>query len=373
MFEDELRELEEQGLLRTVRDRASAQGRVITVGEREFLNFASNDYLGLANHPALRQAAEKALRDFGTGGGASRLLAGGTRLHRELEEVVASLKGTDDTIVFTSGYAANTGSLPALAGPADALFSDALNHASLIDGCRLSRADRHVYRHRDMSHLAELLAQSGARRKVVVTDTVFSMDGDLAPLPELFALCREHQALLYLDDAHGTGVLGEGRGALAHWGLAPEPWIIQMGTFSKALGSLGGFVAGESGTIQLLRNRARSFFFSTALPPPVAAASLAAFSLLREDRSLISCLWNNRHVLSRGLSGLGLDSGDSATPIVPVLLSSVEEALTLAARLEAQGIYAPAIRPPTVARPRLRLTVTAAHRKEDVERLVAAM
>jgi 7-keto-8-aminopelargonate synthetase-like enzyme len=208
---------------------------------------------------------------------------------------------------------------------------------------------------------------------VVVTDTVFSMDGNLAPLPELFALCREHRALLYLDDAHGTGVLGEGRGALAHWGLAPEPWVVQMGTFSKALGSLGGFAAGEPGTLQWLRNRARSFIFSTALPPAVAAASLAAVTLIQNDRSLIRSLWENRGLLSRGLSDLGLDTGDSGTPIIPVLLRSVEEALSLAARLEARHIYAPAIRPPTVVRPRLRLTVTAAHRPEDVERLLVAL
>jgi 8-amino-7-oxononanoate synthase len=373
VFGPELQRLRRQRLLREIRDRASAQGRTITINGKEFINFASNDYLGLANHPAPKEAAIEALRKFGTGAGASRLLSGGCVLHAKLEGRLAAFKGTEAALLFTSGYAANTGIIPAIAESGDAIFSDELNHASIIDGCRLSRAETHIYRHADAGHLESLLGQTEARRKIVVTDSVFSMDGDIAPLPDICGLCVKHDAILFMDDAHGTGVLGGGRGALAHFGIRPEPWIIQMGTLSKALGSLGGFVAGSRKTVEWLVNSARSFIFSTALPAPVVAASLSALKILEGDTSLVEKLRQNIETLTVKLKGLGLDTGKTESPIVPVILKSAGEALEMSARLLEEGIYAPAIRPPTVREPRLRLTVTALHTEEDIERLAAAL
>lgn len=365
--------LRKNSLLRALRDRASPQGASIAIGGREYLNFASNDYLGLAAHPRLVQAARAAIERYGAGAGASRLLAGGCPLHGELEAALARLKGTEAALLFNSGYSANTGMLPALARAGDAIFSDELNHASIIDGCRLSGAETFVYRHGEAAHLAELLGKARGKRKIVATDTVFSMDGDIAPLKEIFSLCGEHGALLYLDDAHATGVLGGGSGALAHFGLSPGPRIVVMGTLSKALGSFGAFAAAEDNTVRWLLNSARSFIFSTALPPAPVAAALEALRVLGEGGGLLERLWENRRMLQASLEGLGLDTGQSETPIVPVLLGEPGEALALSGRLLERGIYAPAIRPPAVRRPRLRLTVTAAHRREDVERLADAL
>jgi 8-amino-7-oxononanoate synthase len=375
VFEEELDQMRRMGLFREVRDRASVQGRLIVIDGRQCLNFASNDYLGVASHPALREAAAVAVERQGFGGGASRLLAGGSELHRELERTVANFKGTHAALVFNSGYAANTGAIPALAGEGDAVFSDELNHASIIDGCRLARARTFVFRHRDTGHLEKLLQDSDARRKLVVTDTVFSMDGGIAPLPEILSLCSEHGAMLYLDDAHGTGVLGGGKGALAHFSLAPEPWVIQMGTFSKALGSFGAFAAGSTDVIHWLVNTCRSFIFSTALPAPVVAASSAALELVggAAGRERQASLWENTRRLTEELKALGLNTGESETPIVPVMRESIESALSLSRRLFEQDIYAPAIRPPTVPTPRLRLTVTAAHTEEDITDLSGAL
>jgi 8-amino-7-oxononanoate synthase len=370
MFEDMLEDRKREGLLREIHDRASAMGRTITVDGRELLNFASNDYLGLASNEKLKQAASKAIMIFGTGAGASRLLSGGTRLHEELEQGVASFKGTPSALVFNSGYAANTGVLPALAGEGNAIFSDELNHASLIDGCRLSGAAKYIYRHADMEHLEDFLGSSTAKQKVVATDSVFSMDGDIAPLAGLMELSEKYGAILYIDDAHGTGTLGNGRGALAHFGLNPGPRVIQMGTFSKALGSFGAFVAADRGTTRWLINSARSLIYSTALPPAAIAASIAALEIVGTDSAPVERLWENRERLAGGLADLGLNTGRSRTPIIPVLFDSVEGALAASARLRKEGIYAPAIRPPTVKRPRLRLTVTAAHTEEDIARIL---
>ena len=373
MFEDMLEDRKQQGILRSIHDRSSAMGRIIRVEGRDLLNFASNDYLGLASNERLKQAATKAIMLFGTGGGASRLLSGGTRLHGELEQRLASFKGAPSAIVFNSGYAANTGALAALAGVGDAIFSDELNHASLIDGCRLSRAAKYIYRHADLGHLENFLLSSTASRKIVATDTVFSMDGDIAPIDELAELCEKYGAILYIDDAHGTGVLGRGRGALAHFGLAHQPFIIQMGTFSKALGSSGAFIASDKGTADWLVNSARSLIYSTALPPASVAASAAALDIVEHDTTLNERLWANRDRLFNGLEGLGLNTGQSLTPIIPVLAGSVSEAAGLSARLRQNGIYAPAILPPTVREPRLRLTVTASHTAEDIDSLLDAL
>jgi len=373
VFGDELESLRESFLLREIRDRSSPQGRTIIVAGRECLNFSSNDYLGLANHPALKDAARSALGEYGTGAGASRLLSGGTDIHRALEERIAGLKGAEAALVFNSGYAANTGAIPALAGEGDAILSDELNHASIVDGCRLSRAKTLVYRHRDAGHLDEILGAVPARRKIVVTDTVFSMDGDIAPLKDIAGLCGRHGALLYLDDAHGTGVLGGGRGALEHAGVRPEPWIVQMGTFSKALGSFGAFVAAEKSVVRFLLNTARSLMFSTALPAPVAAASLMAVEMVASEEAPVERLWTNREMLCSALKGIGLDFGNSETPIVPVMARDAGAALALSEELLRRGIYAPAIRPPAVETPRLRISVTAAHTGGDIDALIEGL
>jgi 8-amino-7-oxononanoate synthase len=373
VFDEDLKNLEAEGLLRGIADRNSPQGPKIVIGGRELLNFGSNDYLGLAAHPSLRKAAERALGHYGVGGGASRLLSGGTSLAGELEARAASLKGAGAALLLNSGYAANTGIIPAIARAGDAIFSDELNHASLIDGCRVSRAETRIYRHRDMEHLERLLKQTWAKRKAVVTDSVFSMDGDIAPLKDLDTLCTRYNALLYLDDAHATGVLGGGRGSLAHFSMEPEPWIIQMGTFSKALGSYGAFAAADEVKIKWLTNSARSLIYSTALPACVVAASLEAIEILEKDAGLIDRLWGNRERLASGLQKLGLNTGASETPIVPIILKGVKETVNLSDKLLEAGIYAPAIRPPSVKESRIRLTVTAAHTAEDIDRLLEAL
>lgn len=369
MYEEELKALREENLLRRIVYRASSQGAIIRIGRRNYVNFSSNDYLGLSAHPRLVRAVRLAAVRYGAGAGASRLLAGGDALHRKLERMTASFKGTGAALLFNSGYAANTGIIPALADEPDVILSDELNHASIIDGCRLSHARTLVYRHRDMSELRRLARECGGRRRIVVTDTVFSMDGDVAPLMDICEICRETGSMLYLDDAHGTGVLGEGRGALARFGIAPEPWMVQVGTFSKALGSFGAFVAAGSEIIEWISNRARSFLFSTALPPPVVAASLEGLSIASEDTRLIEKLWERKRFLDDSLKTAGWRGAVSETPIVPLATSSVEEALRLSRFLLGKGFYVPAIRPPTVREPRLRITVTAAHEEEQIEAL----
>ena len=381
MFEEEVRKLKEQGLYRKLIDRASGQGPVIRINGKKYVNFSSNDYLGLADHPDLVKAAAEAMRKYGFGAGASRLLAGGTLLHQKLEKSIAAWKGTDAARVFNSGHAANTGIIPALASEDDVIFSDSLNHASIIDGCRLSRAKTVVYRHKDISDLKNLLNKEKGRRRIIISDTVFSMDGDIAPIRELHDLCSSfntsrlmpHALLLYVDDAHGTGVLGRGRGALAHFGVKPEPWIIQMGTFSKALGAFGAFAAGSEDIMQWISNRARSLLFSTALPPAVIAAVRAALQMIRKDRGLVQKLWSNRDYLIKALHVIGYDNIVSETPIIPIKTSSFEEAVRLSQFLFEHRVYAPAIRPPTVKEPRIRIVVTAVHEKKHLKRLVSLL
>ncbi len=381
MFENDLAKLKQNGLFRQILARASSQGPVIGIGRKKLVNFSSNDYLGLADHPDLDKAAEQAMHKYGFGAGASRLLAGGTLLHEKLEKSIAAWKGVDAAVVFNSGHAANTGIIPVLAGEGDVIFSDSLNHASIVDGCRLSRAKTIVYRHSDILHLKNLLKKEKGRRRIIITDTVFSMDGDIAPLKELYDLCiavnsspiTHHPLLLYLDDAHGTGVLGKGKGALAHYGIRPEPWIIQMGTFSKALGAFGAFAAGSDDAMQWISNRARSLLYSTALPPAVIAAANAAVQMIRKDRGLVQKLWSNREYLIKALHDIGYDSSLSETPIIPIRTSSIKEAVRISQFLFDHGVYAPAIRPPTVKEPRIRIVVTAVHQKKHLNRLVSLL
>lgn len=385
MFQDKLKDLQKNQVFRTIKDREAAQGPRIHFEGREFINFASNDYLGLSNHPEVVNSAKAAMEQFGFGIGASRLLSGGTVLHTELEQKIAQFKETEAALVFNSGYAANTGIIPSIAGERDIIFSDELNHASIIDGCRLSRAKTMIYRHKDISHLSELIKKESSAGRVkgkfiVVTDTVFSMDGDIAPLKEIHDVCislnselrTPDSVLFYLDDAHGTGVLGAGRGALAHFNIKTEPWIIQMGTFSKALGSYGAFVAGNRNVIEWIINTARSFVFSTALPPCVIAASLKALELVNSTSDLVGRLRENRIKFVKALDKTGF-AAESETPIIPLKIGSTGDTLKAAQNLYKKGIYVPAIRPPTVKEPRLRITVTAAHSEEDINSLAKAL
>ena len=380
-IEKELEGLRSAALIREISDRtpAGSPGDMpsdmrVTLRGRTCINFASNDYLGLASEPALYKEAAMASEKFGSGAGASRLLAGGTELHSGLEKETASLKGAPSALLFGTGYAANTGAIPALAREGDTLFSDELNHASIIDGCRLSRAEVIIYRHRDTAHLEELMKGRARGRNIIVTDTVFSMEGDIAPIEELDRLAQAHGALLYLDDAHGTGVLGPGgEGALAHLQVASGAHIVQMGTFSKALGSMGGFVAGEEAMVQYLVNRARTFVFSTALPAPVVAASLAALEAVRTDQGRRERLRRNCALMADALTSLGIDGHSPETPIFPIKAGDTGHALSISSGLFKQAFHAPAIRPPSVPHPIIRASVSAAHRPEDIRAFADAI
>lgn len=373
MFSEKLNLLKEKNLLRRIYDRESPQGPRILLKGQEYISFSSNDYLGLAGHPYIINTANESMSRYGFGAGASRLLSGGSILHHQLEEKIAQFKNTEAALVFNSGYAANTGIIPALADRDTVLFSDELNHASIIDGCRLSKAETVVYNHKDVMHLEECLKKKAATKKVIVTDTIFSMDGDIAPLREIVRLCRTYNAYLYIDEAHATGVIGKGKGALTHFDIDPEPWIIQMGTFSKALGSFGAFLAGSADIIAWTLNTARSFIYSTALPSCIIAASIAALELMENDPHIIKQLWTNRDKAAQGILAAGYDTMGSETPIIPVKTGSIQNTLRIAKHLFEQGIFAPAIRPPTVKESRIRITVTAAHTDEDIERLIEVL
>jgi len=379
-MDDELNERRRRGLYRRRRRLESAQGVRVRIDGRELVNFSSNDYLGLAANARLARAAAAAARRYGCGAGASPLVSGHSRPLRRLEQDLADWERTDAALVFSSGYTANLAALSSLAGPEDAVFSDELNHASLIDGCRLSRAGVHIYRHRDVGHLYELLRRDGAsaRRRLIVTDTVFSMDGDLAPLAELIELAERHDALLLLDEAHATGILGpSGRGLtdLLPPGRLDPDRVIKVGTLSKALGTQGGFVCGSRQLVDYLVNCARPYIFSTALAPPLAAAARTAVSLViaepeRRDRVLALA-----ELLRVKLQGLGQAPSDSRCQIVPVIVGGAEAAVELSTRLQDHGLLVPAIRPPSVpdGTARLRISLTAGHSEEDVCRLADAL
>jgi 8-amino-7-oxononanoate synthase len=379
-----LTQLKTDNLFRQTRAISAVAGPIVTHDGRPFINFSSNDYLGLAQHPALREAAARAARDLGTGAGASRLITGTLKLHEELETATAAFKGTEAALVFNSGFQANTAAIPALVGEDDVIFSDALNHASLIDGCRLSRARRVVYPHADTAALRELLSREHATRRpgqdfLIVTDAVFSMDGDLAQLSKLHALASEFDARLYVDEAHATGVFGaRGRGLCEHAGLDPRnERLIQMGTFSKAFGSFGAYLAGSRELIDVLVNRARGFIYSTALPPAVIAANMAALEIVQAQPELRNRLWERIAQMGRLLSfpAAAEDDNQGTSPIFPLILGTEKSALHLAAKLWDNGIWAQAIRPPTVppGTARLRLTVTAGHTTEQIQKLTWAI
>jgi 8-amino-7-oxononanoate synthase len=373
MFEQELSKLKEQHLLRRLTVLDSCEGPHITVQGRKLLLLCSNDYLGLASHPALSTAASAAMEQHGLGSGSSRLVSGTSRLHRELEQRIARFKGTEAALAFNSGYAANTGIIPAIAGPGDVVLSDSLNHASIIDGCRLSKAQVHIYRHADPDHLELLLKKSPlSRRRLIVSDGIFSMDGDLAPLPQLVYLAGKYSAILMVDDAHATGVLGRtGRGSTEHFGLS-HGVPVQMGTLGKALGSFGAYVAGSRDLIDYLVNTSRSFMFSTSMPPAVCAAAIAAFDIIDGRPELRDRLWKNRERFVRGLLSHGITPGNSQSAIIPIMVGDSSRALMVSERLFERGIYASAIRPPTVPEgtARIRTTVMASHSDEDIDHAI---
>lgn len=367
---------EAAGLRRRIRTFTGPQEPRTSVEGRPAILLASNAYLGLNTHPLVIQAAQRAAAEFGTGSGGSRLVTGTCRLHRDLEAALAGLKGTEDAVLFGTGYQANVGAITALVGPGDLILSDELNHASIIDACRLSRARVRVYRHADPGHLAALLEaeRSAHRRCVVVTDGVFSMEGDIAPLPEICDLARRYGALVMVDDAHGTGVLGpRGGGTVEHFGLRGRV-DIQVGTLSKALASEGGFVAGSALLCEYLRNRSRPFIFSTAPTPPSVGAALAALGILRAEPARLERLRAAARWLRGALAGLGYRVPPGETPIIPIRVGEPEPAVALAQALEEEGVFVPAIRPPSVppGTSRLRVTVMATHTEEDLEAAVAA-
>lgn len=371
---EELAALERGGLRRQLQPLSGAPGTHIEVAGQRLLSFSSNDYLGLATHPRLAAAAARAASEA-TGATAARAVVGSLPCHDALEQALAAFEGSEAALLFGSGYQANVGVLQALCGPEDVVLSDAWNHASLIDGARLSRARVEVYGHLDLADLERRLeATAPARRRVVVTDSVFSMDGDLADLPALVALCRRHAALLVVDEAHATGLYGaQATGLCEAQGVAHEV-DVRVGTLSKALGSYGAFVASGRATRELLLNRARSFIFTTALPPTVCAASLEALSVLRDEPWRRERLWAHVETLAAGLNALGLPAAPRS-PIFPVQLGSPERALAAAAGLAARGIWVRAIRPPTVpiGTSRLRLTLSAAHTDQEVRALLQAL
>jgi 8-amino-7-oxononanoate synthase len=369
-LKSELDQLHQAGLWRSLRSVTTAPtGRVLLDG-RDVILLGSNNYLGLSVHPIVTEAAVTAARKYGTGASASRLMSGNCDLYTELESKIAKVKETEAALVFGSGYLANIGTIPVLAGDGDLILSDALNHASLIDGCRLSHATKQIYRHCDIEHLESLLTQSTKfRRRLIVTDGVFSMDGDIAPLPEICALADRYDAMVMVDDAHSFGVLGEkGGGTVEHFGLENRG-VIQMGTLSKAVGGLGGYVAGSADLINFLVNRARSFIFTTGLPPATLAAASAALDVIRSTPELRRRLSSNVLLLKNALLEKGFELLPSETQILPLILGAADVASRFAEALLSHGVYAPAIRPPTVPEgtSRLRLSVIASHTPEDLE------
>ena len=367
--------LEQAGLRRHLRTVMSAPTGTIHLDGRDVVLLGSNNYLGLSTHPQVIAAAVEATQVFGTGASGSRLISGNSELYTTLETNLAKTKNTEAALVFSSGYAANTSIIPVLAGEGDLILSDTLNHASIIDGCRLSRATTKVYRHCDVEHLTTLLSESAAfRRRLIVTDSVFSMDGDIAPLPDIYEVATRYDAMLLVDDAHGFGVLGrDGSGTVSHFGLDGEG-IIQMGTLSKAIGALGGYIAGRHALVELLINKARGFIFTTGLPPATLAAANAALDVMRSSPDLRQRLFSHAKCLKTALTHLGYTLLPSETQILPVILGSPQRATRIADALLVKGVFAPAIRPPAVPpdTSRLRLTAMATHTETEIQQAIDA-
>lgn len=367
---DELNHLKEAGLYNEIRTIESPMDAWVQINGRKLLNFCANNYLGLANHPRLREAAKAAIDSYGIGPGAVRTIAGTMSLHEKLEERLAEFKRAEACITFQSGFTANLGTIPALVGRGDVIFSDELNHASIIDGCRLSRAKVIRYNHSDPSDLREKVEEhTDYEHRLIVTDGVFSMDGDIAPLDKIAEVADAHDVLLMVDDAHGEGVLGEGgRGIVDHFDLHGQV-DVEVGTLSKAFGVVGGMVSGKEVIVEWLRQRGRPFLFSSALTVPDVAACLEAVDILEESTELVDRLWNNARLFREGMGDMGFDTGQSETPIVPVMLGEAPLAQEFSRRLFDEGVFAMAIGYPTVpqGKARIRVMNSAAHSPEDIE------
>jgi glycine C-acetyltransferase len=371
-LQQEIDGLKEAGLYNNIRTLSSPQGAWLVVDGKKVLNFCSNNYLGLANHPAIVKAARKATKTYGVGPGAVRTIAGTMDLHIELEKRLAAFKGVKAAITFQSGFNANLATIPALVGKEDVIFSDRLNHASIIDGCRLSGAKIIAYDHNSPEALEEAIKEnlSKYRRALVVTDGVFSMDGDIAPLDKLYEVTKKYDLLLMVDDAHGEGVLGKGgRGIVDHFGLHGKV-DIEVGTMSKAFGVMGGVVAGDKVIVEWLRQRGRPFLFSSAMTVPDAAACLAAVDLLEESTKLVDKLWKNGNYFKAKMQKLGFDTGASETPITPVMLGEAPLAQQFSRELYKKGVFGTAIGYPTVpqGKARIRVMISAAHSKDDLDK-----
>lgn len=377
-----LQKIDESGLYPKISRVFSAATPEVTVDGKKVLSFCSNNYLGLATDPRVIKAAAGAVKKYGTSCGGSRLISGNLAIQEELEKEISDFKGCEAAITFMTGYMANTGLLPSLMDMVEIyglptlpqqdnlIISDELNHASIVDGCRLSKAPRSIYKHRDLNDLERILKENRTKRKLIVTDGVFSMDGDLAPLPQIVELARQYQAILMVDDAHGTGVLGEqGGGTADHFKLKGKVDII-MGTFSKALGGVGGFVAGTAELVRFLRIRARSYIFSSALPPATVAGLIAAIKEIRRRPGLRQRLWQNADQLKSGLQNMGFDTLGSQSQIIPVFIGPEAKAIKMSEKLFELGIFVPPVRWPAVpqGKARLRCTVMATHSQEQIAR-----
>ncbi len=367
MFEldQEISELKGKGLFRSLRKLSSAQGPEVVIDGRKVLNFCSNNYLGLANDPRVIQGAIEAVQKYGAGSGSARLISGNFSLQEELEVKLSQFKGCEAALLFNSGYHANIGVIPAIAGEGDLIFSDEFNHASLIDGCRLSKAETIIYRHNDLEHLEALLKGREKTRKIIITEAVFSMEGDVCPLKELIALCEKYDAMIYLDEAHAVGIFGErGQGLLEK----SHPRVISMGTLGKAFGSYGAFVCGSKSLKEFLINKARSFIFTTSLPPAVIGASLAALKIIETEPERRKKLWENIDYCRGAIHG-------APTPIISIRIGPAEETMQISQKLFEKGIYLQGIRPPTVPEgtSRLRLTLMATHTKEQIDSLLKGL
>jgi len=380
----ELDDLRSRHLYRPLRVMSSAQGPIVSIGDKRLISLSSNDYLGLTHHPRLREAALAAVRDFGAGSGAVRTIAGTMTLHEDLERDLAAFKETEAVLTFQSGFTANTGVIPTITGEQDLIVSDALNHASIIDGMRLSKAPRKIYPHRDTGALREILREARDKGRegtglpyrliLIVTDGVFSMDGDIAPLPAIVEAAEANGAAVFVDDAHASGVLGRnGRGSVDHFGLHGRV-AIQVGTLSKAIGVLGGYVAGSQDLRDILIQRARPFLFSTSHPPAVAAACSAAIAVMLDEPELLERLWTNTRRFKGELARLGFDTGASETPITPVMMGDPDTASRFSQRLFEEDVFAQPVVFPTVAldKARIRTIVTAAHGDDQLDKALDA-
>jgi glycine C-acetyltransferase len=369
---EQLESFKQSGSYFRLRELQSACEPISRFDGREVINLASNNYLGLANHPKLVEAAIEATRKYGVGSGAVRTISGTMALHMELERKIAAFKKVEASVVFQSGFTANAGAVSAILGPEDHIISDELNHASIIDGCRLSKAKIHIFPHKDVQRAGEILAEltNQPGRKLLITDGVFSMDGDIAPLPGLVEVAERHGAIMMVDDAHASGVLGRnGRGTVDHFGLHGRVHI-QVGTLSKAVGVLGGYVCGSRDLIEYLYHRARPFLFSTSHPPAVAAACIAAFDLLEREPERMEQLWKNTEYFKSQLTAAGFDTGCSETPITPVMVGETRKAHEFSRALFDGGVLATGIGYPTVpqGKARVRTIVTATHTREQLDR-----